>query len=175
MKSGQMVGKIAASIFRLALAVIIIMLVYKAANKAYNYGFRVFAETPISEEPGTTVTVAIVDGKTPKEIGQILQDNGLIRDAKLFSIQEKLSEYKDQLKPGIYELSTAMTPEEMMAIMAVGDADDTGEITGNSDGSEDTAIDDTADAEDISGNSEGSADTIIEGADGDTGDSTPAE
>ena len=60
------------------------------------------------------------EGETAKEIGANLEKNGLIRDAALFRIQEMLSAYKDEMKPGTYELSTSMTTDEMMAIMSMG-------------------------------------------------------
>ena len=67
------------------------------------------------------------------DIGQILEDKGLIRDAKLFYIQNLLSHYKDKLQPGTYVLNTSMTMEEMMEIMSV-----VPETTDETDASEDT-------------------------------------
>ena len=64
------------------------------------------------------MSVAIVEGKSVREIGEILEEKGLIRSASLFYLQEMVSSYHGKLQPGIYELSTSMTPEEMMAIMA---------------------------------------------------------
>ena len=64
------------------------------------------------------MSVAIVEGKSVMEIGQILEEKGLIRSAYLFYLQEMVSSYHGKLQPGVYELSTAMTPEEMIEIMA---------------------------------------------------------
>ena len=102
----------------LSLIVVIMMLVYKGAIKAYDFGFRIFAEEPMSPAPGLTMSVAIVEGKSVMEIGEILEEKGLVRSAYLFYLQEFFSSYHKKLQPGIYELSTAMTPEEMMSIMA---------------------------------------------------------
>ena len=52
------------------------------------------------------------------EIGNTLQEKGLVRDGRLFALQYLLSEYKKDWKHGTYELSTAMTAEEMMEVMA---------------------------------------------------------
>jgi len=52
------------------------------------------------------------------EIGTVMQEKGLVRDGRLFALQYLLSEYKKDWKPGTYELSTAMTAEEMMEVMA---------------------------------------------------------
>ena len=67
---------------------------------------------------GRTVTVAITEGMSPKDIGEMMEAKGLVRDSKLFAIQYMLSEFRKDVKPGIYDLSTSMTPEEMMESMA---------------------------------------------------------
>jgi len=117
-KTRDLVFRIFKACIAIAIAMVICMFVYRTAAKAYDFGFRIFSEEPMTPEPGYTMSVAIVEGKSAMEIGQILEDKGLIESAYLFYIQEKLSDYHDKLQPGIYELSTAMTPEEMMAIMA---------------------------------------------------------
>ncbi len=124
MKSGQVIGIIAGTVFKVAVAAALIIGIYRVSLIAYDYGFRVFGEPPVSKGEGWTVTVTIPDGKSVEEIGKILVENGLLRDAKLFAVQEKVSVYKGKLKPGIYELSTSMTAEEMMAVMAA-QAEDT--------------------------------------------------
>ena len=106
------------TIFAVVIAAVIMMLIYRFALEAYDFGYRIFAEEPVSPEPGLTMSVAIVEGKSTMEIGKILEEKGLIRDAYLFYLQEFFSSYHKELKPGIYELNTAMTPEQMMAVMA---------------------------------------------------------
>lgn len=119
MNSKEVVVSVFSTVFKIVVAVVIIMLVYKWSVSAYEYGQRVFNEPPVSAGSGRVVTITVESGDTAKEIGNILEKNGLIRDAKLFQIQEMLSEYKDKMLPGTYELSTAMTTEEMMEIMSV--------------------------------------------------------
>ena len=91
---------------------------YSCISSCYDFGYRIFADKAKDPAPGIVKTVAIVDGKTDKEIGEILEEKGLIDDGFLFGIQVKFSEYKDKLKPGVYELSTAMSPYDMMAVMS---------------------------------------------------------
>ncbi|MBR3040704.1 MAG: endolytic transglycosylase MltG [Lachnospiraceae bacterium] len=105
-------------ILKVAMLCAAAFLLYKVALFAYDYGFRIFAEKPVDREPGIDVNVAIVEGKSVKEIGKLLEEKGLIRDGGLFVWQEKFSEYAGELKPGAYTLNTSMTPLEMMAIMA---------------------------------------------------------
>ncbi len=108
-------------ILKIAVALAIVLVVYNLGMKAYDFGYRIFAEEPIEMGEGRVISVSIVEGKTVKEIGEILEEKGLIRDSNLFYFQEKFSEYSGDLKPGVYELSTGMTPYEMMAIMAATD------------------------------------------------------
>lgn len=119
MNSKEVVISVFSTVFKIVLAIIIVMLVYKWSMTAYEYGQRVFNEPPMSAGSGRTVTVVVNEGDTAKEIGAMLEKNGLIRDAALFRIQEMLSAYKDEMVPGTYELNTSMTTEEMMEIMSM--------------------------------------------------------
>ena len=55
---------------------------------------------------------------TVKDIAQMLEEKGLIEDARLFVVQELLSAYHKEIKPGIYDLSTDMTAAQMLEIMS---------------------------------------------------------
>ena len=118
MNSKEVVVSIFATVFKIVLAIIIVMLVYKWSMTAYEYGQRVFNEPPMTVGNGRTVTVIVEEGQGAKEVGATLEKNGLIRDAELFRIQEMLSAYKDKMKPGAYELNTSMTTDEMLMIMS---------------------------------------------------------
>ena len=50
-------------------------------------------------------------------MGRLFLSKGLIRDDRLFVLQYYLSEFRKDLKTGDFELSTAMTVEEMMEAM----------------------------------------------------------
>ena len=110
------------SIFSVALKVVLFviaaMFIYKYALIGYDYGYRIFGEEPMSTGEGRKVAVTVGSDMGVKDIGQTLENKGLIRDANLFRIQERLSEHHGEIKPGIYELNTNMTAEEMIAIMA---------------------------------------------------------
>ena len=120
MNSKEVVISIFSTVFKVVLAIIIVMLVYKWSLTAYEYGQRVFNEPPMTAGDGRTVTIVVEEGDGAKEIGATLENYGLIRDAELFVIQEMLSAYKGKMKPGAYELNTSMTSDEMMAIMSNG-------------------------------------------------------
>lgn len=117
MKISSIISSIVSLILKIAVVCVVAVFVYRYALQAYDFGYRIFAETPVSSEPGVDISVAIVEGKSAKEVGQILEEKGLIRDAKIFWIQEILSEYHGYLAPGIYELNTSMTIEQMIDTM----------------------------------------------------------
>lgn len=120
----KMIFGVAKSILKIAVALAIVLLVYNLGLKAYDFGFRIFAEEPMELGEGRVISVSIVEGKSVKEIGEVLEEKGLIRDATLFYFQEMFSEYKGELKPGVYELSTGMTPYEMMEIMSASEEEE---------------------------------------------------
>lgn len=71
----------------------------------------------MSEGEGRIVSVVVSEGQSSREFAKILEQKGLINDANAFYIYERLSDYKDQLQPGVYELSTSMKAEEMLEIV----------------------------------------------------------
>lgn len=127
MNTKQLVGAIFSTVAKVVLAAIIILYVYKGAITAYDYGYRIFAEEAMSDEPGRDVSVTIADGRSVKEIGELLESRGLIRDAKLFVFQELLSEYHGEIKPGDYVLNTSMNAEELIETMAAEEEPDSAE------------------------------------------------
>ena len=93
------------------------------------------------EDHGEDVTVVIKDGASVYQIGKILKSKGLIKDAKVFVVQESLSNYKDKLQSGTYILNTSMTTDEMLAVLAREDM--TGQPEQDSTDSLDTSADGT--------------------------------
>lgn len=118
MSTKQLVRAIFSTILKVVIYVAVVFFIYKGATIAYDYGFRVFKEEPMTEAPGVDIDVEITMGKSALQIGEILESKGLIRDAKLFYLQNLLSAYKNKLRPGEYTLNTSMTMVEMMAVMA---------------------------------------------------------
>lgn len=112
------VGATAQIIIKVALFAFIITYIIRIATAAYDYGYRVFTEPPMSFGDGRIISVYVEDGSSALEVGEMLQDKGLIRDGRLFMIQELLSEYHGAIQPGVYDLNTNMTAEEILAVIA---------------------------------------------------------
>ena len=105
-------------VFQIMVALAVIIIIYAGAMKCYDFGYKIFTDTPMSLEPGRDVTVIVNEGSSTRQVGDLLEENRLISDATVFVVQEKLSEYAGEMKPGVYVLNTSMTAEKMIAIMS---------------------------------------------------------
>ncbi|MFI3236870.1 MAG: aminodeoxychorismate lyase [Lachnospiraceae bacterium] len=118
MKTATMISKFLGTIIQLLVLVMVLLVTYKAALSAYDFGYRVFGEPAVSEAPGRDVSFSITEDMTSEDIAEALEKAGLIRDVTIFSIQHKLSSYEETLEVGDYILNTSMTNEEIMIILS---------------------------------------------------------
>ena len=114
----QLVASVVETIIKIVVVVFVVKFVYGIAVKAYDYGYRVFAEEPMTVGEGRTISISVEPDDSVKDIGENLEEKGLIRDANLFFVQELLSEYHGKIQPGIYDLNTSMKSDEMLEIMS---------------------------------------------------------
>ena len=108
----------AGTVVRVALVIFAVICIRNFAGKAYDFGYRIFAEEPMSPPPGRDINFVVNSSDSQKEIIQMLEDKGIIRDHMLFTIQKKLSLYKDDIKPGSYDLNTSMGYEEILEVFS---------------------------------------------------------
>ncbi len=113
----QIVGAVFGTVVRVVVAAVVLMFIYRYAIMAYDYGYRIFGEEPMEAEPGRDVSIEVAESDDAEDIGLMLEQKGLIRDASLFIILEKLSGSEIGISAGTYQLNTAMTVEEMLDIM----------------------------------------------------------
>lgn len=106
------------TIIKVAVVAAVILYVFRTATQAYDFGYRVFADQPVSASEGRTITVSVAQDASVKEIAQMLEEKGLIEDANLFVVQELLSAQHGKIVSGIYDLSTDMTAAQMLEIMS---------------------------------------------------------
>jgi len=115
------VNKVLLTFIKVGVTIVIVLAVVYAAIRfsgvSYDFGYRIFTEPSIEATPGTDVMVEVKSNMSAKDLGDMLQEKGLIRDANLFVLQLDLSAYKDKIVPGIYTLNTSQTPKEMIVMM----------------------------------------------------------
>lgn len=106
------------TIVKIVIFAVVVVFVFRTSTQAYDFGYRVFADEPMSVSGGRTITVGIAEDASLKEIANMLEEKGLIEDANLFIVQELLSAYHGKILPGIYDLSTDMKAEQMLEILS---------------------------------------------------------
>ena len=97
------------------LGVLVVCGLYRIGIQCYDFGYRVYTEPAVSEGDHTDVLVQITEDMEERDLAVLLEEKHLVRDSKLFFLQEKLYGYK--LVPGVYTLNPSMTPSELMAGM----------------------------------------------------------
>lgn len=118
MKSENLIISVLGSILKMAAVIFLVYTIYRGVRISYDYGYRILNEPAMSVGKGRNVTISFEEGMSPLEVGEMMQEKGLSRDGRLFALQYLFSEYREDIKPGVYNVSTAMTAEEIMAVMA---------------------------------------------------------
>lgn len=119
LKDGQGTLDWIGDVVKVVLIIVVIMFCVTMSHRAYEIGYSIFYEAAVDEKgSGRTVEVTVTDGMTAAQVGKLLQEDGLIKDAEVFSYQERFSSYHGKINPGTYTLSTEMTPSEMIKKLA---------------------------------------------------------
>lgn len=119
LKDGQGTLDWIGDVVKVVLIIVEIMFCVTMSHRAYEIGYSIFYEAAVDEKgSGRTVEVTVTDGMTAAQVGKLLQEDGLIKDAEVFSYQERFSSYHGKIYPGTYTLSTEMTPSEMIKKLA---------------------------------------------------------
>lgn len=102
----------------LLIAVFLLVLV-NFSGKAFEFGKAIFLDEAIAEEDkAKNVVVTIPNDSSNSDVAEIIFEKGLVADKNVFLIQLLLSEYKDEIIPGTYTLSTGYTAEKIMEIIS---------------------------------------------------------
>ena len=105
-------------LFRISIIILVIAGLYRLGGYAYDCGYSIVSDAAAEPEPGRNISVILTSDMGEKEIADLLERKGLVRDADIFRIQLKLNKYEDRLKAGEYILNTSMTSKELMQMMA---------------------------------------------------------
>lgn len=125
MKLNKVIFRFVSVSFSVLMMLLVVAGLLKLGTFCYDFGYRVFTETAVDEEPGRDVVVQLTSDMSEREIGKMLEEEGLVRDGSLFYVQLKVSAYSGKLKPGIYTLNTSMTGKDMITVLAAGTEEST--------------------------------------------------
>lgn len=118
MKKQKPVYSVLVRLTKILLTGVIVMMIYVGALSAYDFGYRIFAEKPVALAPGNEVIFVVEEGMGAGAVAEKLEEQGIIRDALIFKLQNKLSHYKSGFLAGTYTLNTSMENEEIMAVLS---------------------------------------------------------
>ena len=127
MKDSRITLNILSSSLNVLVMVLIVFVLLKAGEVAYEMGFRVFTEPAMDASPGRDVAVRVEKEMSGLELGSVLEEKKLVENGVLFAIQLRLSAYAGKLKAGTYTLNTSQTAVEMIRLLAGEGTEDTEE------------------------------------------------
>lgn len=81
------------------------------------------ASKPVSGDTSRT-PITVVEGSTPAQIGQLLEEKGVIRSQFAFDIHTRLSGDRNMLQAGTYRLSPSESLQEVVAHLVSGNVDE---------------------------------------------------
>lgn len=119
----RIIGSIVLFILKAVLVLFIIFGLYQFGQYAFDFGHQLYSGQGLSAPPGKDVAVVVQDGATVSQIADMLERQGLIKDALVFRVQEKLSKYAGQIQAGSYVLNSSMSGEELLAVLSGNEED----------------------------------------------------
>lgn len=113
--------KTSSAILGTSIKIVVYMLVavgvYVILSSAFSFGELIFNEKGMATKGnGIEIQVTIPQNASAKQVGDILEKNGLIKSSYAFVIQVKL--YEATIVPGKYVLNTEENPREIIEIIS---------------------------------------------------------
>lgn len=101
---------------KIVVYLIIAVVIYLVLSRAFAFGELILSEDGMaSKGNGVEIQITIPQDASSKEIGDILEKNGLIKSSYAFIIQVIL--YEADIKPGKYVLNTEYSPKEIIEVL----------------------------------------------------------
>lgn len=82
MKWNKVVFKFVSISFSILVALLVVVGLIELGSYCYDFGYRVFTESPVDETPGRDVTVSVTADMSEHDIGKMLKEEGLVEDAE---------------------------------------------------------------------------------------------
>ena len=77
MKWNKVVFKFVSISFSILVALLVVVGLIELGSYCYDFGYRVFTESPVDETPGRDVTVSVTADMSEHDIGKMLKEEGL--------------------------------------------------------------------------------------------------
>ncbi len=123
MNTRKAVLRVGSICLKVAVFVLICFGLVSLGQTTYRYTHAVFSEEALEEAPGRDVHIEVAEDVSVEKFAQILEEKGIIEDAKIFKLQMKMSDYEGTVKAGTYELNTSMKPSQILKILSKANED----------------------------------------------------
>lgn len=104
------------SLIKITIYVLLALLLIVLGTMSYNFGKEVFSDEGYEKAPGMDVSVVIESGDGIKDVAQMLYENNVIKDVKVFYVQALI--YEADFKPGTYTVNNSSGGEEIVEVLS---------------------------------------------------------
>ena len=123
MAAGRRTGRIVLSIFGVVIHIflniifymVIVYMVIKASNYAYDFAYQVFGSVSVTKNSGYAAEVTIGKGESTMVVAKILDTKKLIKNKYSFYLRAKLT--KQNILPGTYKVSSDMDYDQIFKVI----------------------------------------------------------
>ena len=109
---------------RLIVAVVFLMVLFRAVTFSYSFGHDLFYTEGVEEAPGHDVRVTIGEGMGARETAELLEKAGLIDNKIAFRAQAVF--FGLDITPGSYVLNTSTGSREILETLDIGPQEEDG-------------------------------------------------
>lgn len=103
---------------KLIVYALIVLLMYEAVVRGYEFGHEIFYAEAAEDAPGRDVVVWIEQNESVPDAAKVLVRKGLIKSEFAFIFQSEFYDY-GTIYPGTYTLNTSMTSKEILQALNV--------------------------------------------------------
>lgn len=96
--------------------VVVVILIVKGSQLAYQYSYQVFGSVSVDEVNGHDYTLTVSEGESTMNIATKLEQYGIIVNRYTFYVRAKLT--KQNILPGTYEVNSTMDYDDIYKIIA---------------------------------------------------------
>ena len=101
----------------LLINVVIVYLVIKVFAFAFDFTYTIFGDVAMEPSSREVMIVEIPADSSVLDIGEALEDGGVIDNKYAFFVKVKIKDYGALIRPGKYGLSPSMTYDEILNII----------------------------------------------------------
>jgi UPF0755 protein len=123
MNTRKAVLRVGSICLKVAVFVLICFGLVSLGQTTYRYTHAVFSEEAFEEAPGKDIRINIPEDVSIGRFAQVLEENGVIEDAKIFKLQMKMADFGNTVKAGTYDLNTSMKPSQMFKLLSKANED----------------------------------------------------